>query len=53
MLGAEAEDILEDNFINSKKKNEDGARENIKESFGFGKIKDACDEASVPQQLEF
>ena len=34
VLGPEAEDILEDNFINSKKL-EDDALENIKEKYGF------------------
>ena len=49
--GAEAEDILEDNFVNSKKR-EDAALQNIKE-YGFEEIKEAFDEASVPQELEF
>ena len=34
VLGPEAEDILEDNFINSKKP-EDDVLENIKEEYGF------------------
>ena len=39
VLGAEAEDILEDNFVYSKKL-EDDALENIKEEDGFEEIKD-------------
>ena len=52
VLSAEAEDILEDNFINSKKL-EDDALENKKEEYGFEEIQDVFDEASVPQQLKF
>ena len=52
ILGAEAEDILKENFVNSKKL-EDEALENIKEEYGFEEIKNAFDEASVPEQLEF
>ena len=37
VLGAEAEDILEDNFV---KKLEDDALENIKKEDGFEEIKD-------------
>ena len=52
ILGAEAEDILDKNFVN-KKKLEDEALENIKEEYGFKEIKDPIDEASVPHQLDF
>ena len=52
ILGAEAEDIFKENFVNSKKL-EDEALENIKEEYGFEEIKNAFDEASVPEQLEF
>ena len=52
VLSAEAEDILEDNFINSKKL-EDDALENKKEEYGFEEIQDVFDEASAPQQLKF
>ena len=52
ILGAEAEDILDKNFVN-KKKLEDEALENMKEEYGFEEIKDAIDEASVPHQLDF
>ena len=52
ILGTEAEDILKENFVNSKKL-EDEALENIKEEYGFEEIKNAFDEASVPEQLEF
>ena len=52
ILGAEAEDILKENFVNSKKL-EDEALENIKEEYGFEEMKNAFDEASVPEQLEF
>ena len=52
VLGAEAEDILEDKFINSKKL-EDDVLENKKEEYGFEEIQDVFDEASVPQQLQF
>ena len=52
VLSAEAEDILEDNFINSKKL-EDDALENKKEEYGFEEIQDVFDEASLPQQLKF
>ena len=52
ILGAEAEDILKENFVNPKKL-EDEALENIKEEYGFEEIKNAFDETSVPEQLEF
>ena len=51
-LGAEAKDILEGKLVNSKKL-EDDALENIKEGHGFEEIKDAFDEGTVPEQLEF
>ena len=50
-LGAEAEDILDDQFINSKEL-EEKTIEQIKEEFNFEKIKDAFDNAAVPAQLE-
>ena len=52
MLGAEADDILDEKFVN-KKKQEDEALENFKEEYGFEEIKDAFDEGSVPNQLDF
>ena len=52
VLGAEAEDILEDNFVSSKEL-EDKTLENIKEEYGFVEIKDAFDDAAVPHQLDF
>ena len=52
MLGAEADDILDEKFVN-KKKQEDEALKNFKEEYGFEEIKDASDEGSVPNQLDF
>ena len=52
VLGAEAEDVLKENFVNSKKL-EDETVENIKEEYNFEEIKDAFNEPSVPQNLEF
>ena len=52
VLGAEAEDILEDNFVSSKEL-EDKTLQNIKEEYGFVEIKDAFDHAAVPHQLDF
>ena len=52
VLGTEAEDILKDEFANSKEL-EDKTLENIKEEYNFDEIKDAFDDASVPKQLEF
>ena len=52
VLGAEAEDVLKENFVNSKKL-EDETLENIKEEYSFEEIKDAFHEPSVPQNLEF
>ena len=52
ILGTEAGDVLKENFVNPKKL-EDEAFENIKEEYGFEEIKDAFDEASFPEQLEF
>ena len=52
ILGPEAEDILDEGFIN-KKELENEVLENIKEEYDFEEIKDAFDEASVPHQLEF
>ena len=52
VLGTEADDILDEKFVN-KKKQEDEALENFKEEYGFEEIKDAFDEGSVPNQLGF
>ena len=52
LLGPEAEDILKEEFVNSKKL-EDETLENIQEEYNFDEIKDAFDDASVPKQLEF
>ena len=52
MLGTEAQDILKEEFVNSKKL-EDETLENIKEEYNFDEIKDAFDGASVLKQLEF
>ena len=52
IFGPEAEDILDEKFVN-KKELEDEALENIKEEYGFEEIKDAFDEGSVPNQLDF
>ena len=52
VLSAEAEYILRDSFINPKRLEED-ALQNIYKKYGFEEIKDAFDEASVLQQLEF
>ena len=52
ILGPEAEDILNEGFVN-KKELEDELLENIKEVYGFEEIKDAFDEASVLHQLKF
>ena len=52
ILGAEAKDILEENFVNPKKL-EDKTLEKIKQAYGFEEIKNAFDEASVSGQLEF
>ena len=46
-LGPEAEDILDEGFIN-KKELEGEVLGNIKEEYGFEERKDAFDEASVP-----
>ena len=46
-LGAEADNILKETFVNSKKL-EDEVLENIKEEYGFEEIKNAFHEASVP-----
>ena len=51
-LGAEAEDILEDQFVNPKEL-EEKKIEQIKEEYNFDEIKDAFDHAAVPAQLEF
>ena len=52
ILGPEAEDILDEGFIN-KKELEDEVLEKIKKDYGFEEVKDTFDEASVPHQLEF
>ena len=50
--GAEAEDILDDQFVNPKEL-EENAIEQIKDEYDVDKIKDAFDHAAVPAQLEF
>ena len=52
MLGTETDDILDEKFV-KKKKQEDEALENTEEKFGFEEIKDAFDEGSAPNQLDF
>ena len=52
ILGPEAQDILDEGFVN-KKELEDEVPENIKEEYGLEETKDAFDEVSVPHQLEF
>ena len=52
MPGTEAEDILEDKYLNSKEL-EDKTLENINEEYNFHEIKDAFDKASVPSSLQF
>ena len=51
MLGAKADNILDEKFV-YKKKQKDEVLENFKE-YGFEEIKDAFDEGSVPNQLNF
>ena len=51
-LGVEANDILEQKFIN-KKQQEDAFLEQIKEDYNFDKIKDAFDEGAFLHQLDF
>ena len=51
-LGVQADDILEQKFVNQKQQ-EDVALEQIKEDYNFDEIKDAFDEGTVPQQLDF
>ena len=51
-LGVPADDILEQKLVN-KKKQEDAVLEQIKEEYNFDEIKDAFDEGTVPQQLDF
>ena len=50
--GTEAEDILEDKYLNSKEL-EDKTLENINEEYNFDEIKDAFDKAYVPSSLQF
>ena len=52
MLGADADETLDEKFVN-KKKQEDETLENFKEEYGFEEIKDAFNEVSVPNQLDF
>ena len=51
-LGVEADGILDQEFVN-KKRQEDEVLEQIKEEYNFDEIKDAFDEGTVPQQLDF
>ena len=62
MLRVEADDILDEKFVNkkkqdekfvNKKKEEGKADGNFKEKHGFEEIKDAFNEGSVPNQLDF
>ena len=52
MLGIEADDILEQKFVN-KKQQEDPVLEQIKEDYNSDETKDAFDEGAVPHQLDF
>ena len=52
VLGSEADDILDEKFVNEKKQEEE-ALENFKEEYGFEEVKDAFEEGSVPNQLDF
>ena len=52
MLGTEAENILEDKYLNSKEL-EAKTLENINEEYNFDEIKDASDEASVTSSFLF
>ena len=51
-LGAEADDISEQKFVNIKQQ-EDAVLEQIKEDYNFVEIKDTFDEGAVPDQLDF
>ena len=52
LLGVQADDILEQNFVNQNQQ-EDAVLEQIKEEDSFDEIKNAFDEAAVPHQLDF
>ena len=52
MLGVEAEDILDEKFVN-KKELEEEALENVKEEYDVEEIKDRFDEGAIPNQLDF
>ena len=51
-LGVQADDILEQKFVNQKQQ-EDTVLEQIKKEYNFDEIKDAFDEDTVLQQLDF
>ena len=51
-LGAEADDILDQQFVNIKQQ-EDAVLEQIKEDYNFVEIKDVFDEGAVHDQLDF
>ena len=51
-LGVQPDDILEQKFVNEKQQ-EDAVLGQIKEEYNFDEIKDAFDEGTVPQQLDF
>ena len=51
-LGVKADDIFDQEFVN-KKQQEDEVLEQIKGEYNFDEIKDAFDEGTVPQQLDF
>ena len=52
MLEAEADNILDEKFVN-KKKQEDETLKNFNKEYGFEEIKDAFDKGSVTNQLDF
>ena len=51
-LGAEAEDILKEDFVSSNEL-EDKTIKQIKDGYNFDEIKNAFDHAAVPHQLIF
>ena len=51
-LGVQADDIFEQKFVNQKQE-EDAVLEQIKKEYNFDEIKDAFDERTVLQQLDF
>ena len=51
-LGVQADNIFEQKFVNQKQE-EDAVLEQIKKEYSFDEIKDAFDERTVLQQLDF